>query len=96
MNHITYVTLLALLGICGCRETPAQPESPAPLDLLQGQVESERQGRIVAEKAALEEQQRRRRWELASVGLAMLAVAGFLAGTSLGSMGRRHAEETTR
>ncbi|MEQ1842366.1 MAG: hypothetical protein ABL994_18340 [Verrucomicrobiales bacterium] len=95
MNHIICLILLACLTLGGCRETPVESQKPNPVDLLQGQIESERQGRLEAEKAVAEKEEHRRRWELATVGLALLAVAGFLAGTILGSRGRRHAEANT-
>ena len=59
----------------------------------QERVEAEHQSRIEAQQATVRESEHRRRWELAAVAASILAMAGFLVGTILGSRGRRHAEK---
>ena len=98
MNTQHLLLLLASLWLGGCQFLPlkvVEPAEPSPVQVLQEQVQSERASRAAAEQAVVEESKNRRRWELAAVGFSMLACAGFVLGTILGSRGRRHAEKVT-
>ena len=91
MNHQLLILLTALC-LSGCNPPPQKPlEGPSPIQVLREQMESERQGRIEAEQAAVRESENRHRWELVAVGTLLLSAAAFLVGTILGSRGRRHA-----
>ena len=93
MNH-QLLFLLTAFCLSGCTPHPLKPEEgPNPIQVLREQMESERQGRMDAEQAAVRESENRHRWELVAVGTLLLSVAAFLVGTILGSRGRRHAEE---
>ncbi|CAN5151412.1 hypothetical protein BH23VER1_BH23VER1_32600 [soil metagenome] len=66
-------------------------KAPNPVEVLEGQVAAERQLRAEVEERVAGEVETRERWEFAAIGLAFLAVIGFIAGTSIGSRGSRHA-----
>jgi hypothetical protein len=95
----TILTILALVLIsisstsCALHadEELVGPPPPDPIEVLEAQVEQERQERLEAEELATIEAESRRRWELATIGLGVLGLLGFFAGTLLGSYGRRHA-----
>ena len=85
--------LLALAGILtSCKPSTAKAlPDPDPMQVLQAQLGSERQLRQTAEHKADEEAEIRDRWKLGAMGLGALVVVGFIAGTAIGSTGRRHA-----
>jgi len=91
--------VLLSIGTTSCNlnatEDPVQPPAPDPVKVLEDQVESERQHRLDAELQAEEEARLRERWELAAIGLGILAIIGFFAGTTIGSRGKRHAAVVT-
>lgn len=101
MKSILLILSLAALMVpttmlTSCTNSIAEDRIPAALDpvaALQEQVEAERQLRLTAEAAVMEEALLRRRWELAALAASIIAVAGFLAGTALGSRGKRHAPD---
>ncbi len=64
---------------------------PDPVKVLEGRLEGERELREEARDQAARETVLRERWQLAALGLGVLAVATFLVGTSIGSRGKRHA-----
>lgn len=78
----------------GCeRGGSPPPDQPDPVAILRDQVETERGLRDKAESSATREAQLRRKGELAIVIISILAMAGFLAGTIIGSRARRHSDE---
>lgn len=97
MKMILTILALVLLSInsTSCTlhadESIVGPTPPDPIEVLEAQVEQERQQRLEAEELATMESESRRRWELATVGLGILCMLGFFAGTLLGSQGKRHA-----
>ena len=96
MKIILTILALVLLTISSTSCTlhadePAGPPPPDPVQVLEAQVEQERQQRLEAEELAAIEAKTRRRWELAAVGLGIVALLSFFGGTLLGSCGRRHA-----
>jgi hypothetical protein len=94
MNHNLLFLLLTAICLSSCNPAPQEPQQgPSPVQVLQDRVESERQSRIEAQQATVRESEHRRRWELAATAASILALAGFLLGTILGSRGRRHAEK---
>ena len=77
---------------------PPPPRGPDPAAVLKQQVESERELRreaeVKAEKAETKVEEAavgKGHWQLAALGLSVLAVIGFIGGTSIGSRGRHHA-----
>lgn len=96
MKIILTILALVLLSVSSTSCTlhadePAGPPPPDPVQVLEAQVEQERQQRLEAEELASTEATYRRRWELATVGLGIVALLSFFGGTLLGSYGRRHA-----
>ena len=90
----TIALLLAATTLSSCGDTTAQetPQPPPnPIEILEDRIESERELRLEAEAKADEEAGSRGRWELATIALAILAVAGFVGGTAIGSKGKQHA-----
>ena len=64
---------------------------PDPVKVLEDRLEAERELREEAQAQADSEALLRERWQLAAIGLGVVALVGFLAGTSIGSRGKRHA-----
>lgn len=97
MKKTIYIILLLLfsaitLSSCSLSANePVGPPVPDPFQVLEERIESERKLRVDAELKADDETKLRERWELAAVGLGILTILGFIAGTSLGSKGNRHA-----
>jgi len=97
------ILLILLLGLitvsstsCSllAQETPVVPEpapQPDPVKILEERVQTERELRIEAQDAASDEALLRERWQLAAIALCLLALFSFLAGTTIGSRGKRHA-----
>lgn len=72
-------------------EPPQPPAKPDPVKVLEDRIETERQLRVEAQETAEGETLLRERWQLAAFGLGILALVGFLVGTSVGARGKRHA-----
>ena len=89
--------MIPVITLTSCTNSIAEephPPAPDPVVVLQEQIETERQLRLTAEAAVIDEALLRRRWELAALAASIIAMAGFLAGTALGSRGKRHASAT--
>lgn len=67
------------------------PPGPDPVTVLEEQVATERQLREEAQAKVEEETTVRNRWQMATLGLAVVALIGFFGGTAIGSRGRYHA-----
>ena len=92
MNKLKLILLAllpAVLLVGGCQEET--PPDPGTVAFYQKKVETERRRREEAQLTAEAEAGRRKSWELAAAGLGILRLAGFVAGTALGSKGRRDA-----
>lgn len=87
---LTLILLAAALLVGGCQEEDDPPD-PGTVAFYQKKVQAERRLREEAQLKAEAEAGRRKSWELAAAGLGILGLAGFVAGTALGSKGRRDA-----
>ena len=101
MKKKTILTILLLLfsaitlSSCDATATAAEvievPPAPDPIEVLKGQVESERELRLDAELQVVSAIEVRDRWQLLCLGLGLLTLIGFFAGTAIGSKGNRYA-----
>tara|TARA_R110002096_G_scaffold288290_1_gene481991 strand:+ start:1126 stop:1437 length:312 start_codon:yes stop_codon:yes gene_type:complete len=96
------ILLILLLGLItvsstscslNAEEQPAAelPAKPDPVKILEERIQTERELRIEAQIDASDEALLRERWQLAAIALCLLTLVGFLAGTTIGSRGKRHA-----
>ena len=86
--------LFSAITLSSCNVTAAEeegPPAPDPIEVLKGQVESERQLRLDAELQVVSAIEVRDRWQLLALGLGLLTLIGFFAGTAIGSKGNRYA-----
>lgn len=96
-TKIITIVLILLAGsmLTSCDRSNAnenlKPPAPNPIKVLEEKVESERQLRQEAESLAAEEAASKGNWQLAALGLCLLAVIAFFGGTSIGTRGRYHA-----
>ena len=100
MKHI--IEILILLAIiasigaltsCKPEKSSSEPEvPPEPHEVLKQQVDRERELREEAEIRAEKESSRGNFWEFACVVVFVLACIAFIAGTAIGSKGRKHAD----
>ena len=72
-------------------EPASAPVIPDPIEILEERIETERDLRFEVQEALANESLQRERWQLAATALSVVALAGFLIGTTIGSRGRRHA-----
>ncbi len=101
MKSLSRITILLLLfsaiTLSSCDVTTAAaevievPPAPDPIEVLEGQIESERQLRLDAELEAASAIELQDRWQLLALGLGLLTLVGFFAGTAIGSKGNRYA-----
>jgi len=104
MKIIITITVILLAGsmLTGCDQStasvPFTPPGPDPVTVLEEQIEAERQLREEAQAKAEKAEARveeaatgKGNWQLAALGLSVLAVLGFFGGTAIGSRGRYHA-----
>jgi|GEM_PF-3648044 len=89
---------LVAVGSTSCELSAKDPATVQPttvlpdsVKVLEKRVETERELRIEAEDEASAEVILRERWQLAAIALGGLVLVGFLAGTGIGSRGKRHA-----
>lgn len=100
MKHIIEILiLLAIIASIGAltsckpeKSFPAPPPPPEPHDVLKEQVNQERELREEAETRADKESSRVKFWESACVFVFVGACIAFIAGTAIGSKGRKHAD----
>ena len=89
------VILLLVAAINSCERSPVSqrktPPEPDPVTILEGQVATERELRTEAEGRVEKEATSRDLWQLAALGLAVVAVFAFIGGTAIGTRGRNHA-----
>ncbi|MFT5471046.1 MAG: uncharacterized lipoprotein YehR (DUF1307 family) [Verrucomicrobiales bacterium] len=89
MKRLTPILTLVVVAIAAVTLTSCDD---AGEDTTSQQLLAEREARAEAESQATEESRLRRRWELTAAGMVIIAIVGFVAGTALGSRGRRHHE----
>lgn len=71
--------------------TVESPPQPDPVEILEQRLGDEKQLRTEAEETLAGEITLKERWQLAATALAVLTMLAFLAGTSIGSRGRKYA-----
>ena len=100
MKHIIEILIiLAIVASIGamtsCTSEEAEPEPavpPEPHEVLKEQISQERELREEAEARADFAESRGNFWEFACVAVFVLACIAFIAGTAIGSKGRKHAD----
>ena len=93
MKHIIELLIIAAIALsigaltsCGSKDSPAPPH-----EVLREQVTQERELRENAESRAEVADSRGNFWEGACLVIFVGACIAFLAGTAIGSFGRKHA-----
>ena len=79
----------------GRRHTPTPEQMRAVQERCRAEQERRKEaesGEEYARKQAGAQAKMREGWQLAALGIGVLAIAGFIAGTALGSKGKRDAE----
>lgn len=93
------ILILLILGLTSCGRKAVEPTEvdpgPDPTVFLREQIQEQKQLRVDAEKNLVREVQERRKWELATLIVALLAMIGFFLGIILGSRTRHHAETSS-
>ena len=100
MKHIIEILILLAIivsigALTSCTPEKVSPEPaipPEPHEVLKEQVDQERELREEAETRAEKESSRVKFWESACVVVFVGACIAFIAGTAIGSKGRKHAD----